>query len=102
MVRARTLRMTVDPPMTAYAELHCKTNFSFLEGASHPDELAAAAKEHGYAALAVTDRDSVAGVVRAHAAAKEHGLKLIVGAELTLRDGPTLVVWAPDRAAYGR
>jgi error-prone DNA polymerase len=54
-----------------YAELHCKTNFSFLEGASHADELVARAAELGYAALAVTDRESLAGVVRAHAAAKE-------------------------------
>ena len=65
-----------------YAELHCKTNFSFLEGASHAEELATRAKELGYAALAVTDRNSLAGVVRAHMAAKEQGLKLIVGAEI--------------------
>ena len=56
-----------------YAELHCKTNFSFLEGASHADELVARARELGYAALAVTDRESLAGVVRAHIAAKEAG-----------------------------
>ena len=72
--------------MTAYAELHCKTNYSFLEGASHAEELAATARECGYQALAVTDRDSLAGVVRAHVAAKEAGLKLIVGAELHLSD----------------
>ncbi|HEY1380928.1 MAG TPA: PHP domain-containing protein, partial [Gemmataceae bacterium] len=88
--------------MAAYAELHCKSNYSFLEGASHPDELVAAAGELGYAALAVTDRDSLAGVVRAHVAAKEHGLNLIVGAELHLSDAPPVVVWAPDRRAYGR
>ena len=56
-----------------YAELHAKTNFSFLEGASHPDELVQRAAELGYAALAVTDRNSLAGVVRAHQAAKEAG-----------------------------
>jgi error-prone DNA polymerase len=88
--------------VTAYAELHCKTNYSFLEGASHADELVATAQKCGYRAIAVTDRDSLAGVVRAHVAAKEHGLKLIVGAELHLSDAPPVVVWAPDRQGYGR
>jgi len=85
-----------------YAEFHCKTNFSFLQGASHPDELVERAAELGYEALAVTDVNSVAGVVRAHAAAKETGLKLIVGAEITPDDAPPVVLWATDRAAYGR
>jgi error-prone DNA polymerase len=88
--------------MTAYAELHCKTNFSFLEGASHAEELAATVRTLGYRALAVTDRDSLAGVVRAHVAAKEQGIKLIVGAELHFNDAPPVVVWAPDRRTYGR
>src|SRR3954471_19205420 len=66
-----------------YAELHCCTNFSFLEGASHPDELAARAGELGLAALAITDRNSVAGVVRAHVAAKAAGVKLVVGADIS-------------------
>ncbi|MEQ8785755.1 MAG: error-prone DNA polymerase [Pirellulaceae bacterium] len=85
-----------------YAELHCKSNFSFLEGASHAEELAARAAELGYAALAVTDRHSLAGVVRAHIAAKQAGLKLLVGAEITPDDAPPIVLWASDRAAYGR
>src|SRR6478609_7933051 len=85
-----------------YAELHCKTNFSFLEGASHPDELVKRAAELGYAALAVTDRESLAGVVRAHGAAKDLGFKLLIGAELHPTDAPPLVVWAADRASYGR
>ena len=85
-----------------YAELHAKTNFSFLEGASHPDELVRRAAELGYCALAVTDRNSLAGVVRAHAAAKDAGLKLVVGAEITPDDAPPVVLWATDRAAYGR
>jgi len=85
-----------------YAELHCKTNFSFLQGASHPHELVQRAVELGYHALAVTDVNSLAGVVRAHAAAKGGGLKLIVGAEITPMDAPAIVLWAPDRAAYGR
>ncbi len=86
----------------AYAETHCKTNFTFLEGASHAAELVERAKQLGYAALAVTDRHSLAGIVRAHVAAKEHGLKLLVGAELHPADAPPLVVWALDRRGYGR
>ena len=85
-----------------YAELHCKTNFSFLEGASHPDEIVRRAAELGYRALAITDRNSLAGVVRAHGAAKDEGLKLIVGAEITPDDAPPVVLWAADRASYGR
>jgi error-prone DNA polymerase len=85
-----------------YAELHCRTNYSFLEGASHPDELVQQAAALGYRALAVTDRESLAGVVRAHVAAKEVGLKLIIGAELHPSDGPPVVVWAMHRAGYGR
>ncbi|MFP6611710.1 MAG: error-prone DNA polymerase [Pirellulales bacterium] len=85
-----------------YAELHCKTNFSFLEGASHPDELVAQAAELGYSALAITDRNSLAGVVRAHAAAKDSGFKLLIGAEITPIDAPAAVLLATDRAAYGR
>lgn len=89
-----------DPP--PYAELHAKTNFSFLEGASHPDELVRTAQEHGYTALAVTDRASLAGVVRAHMAAKEAGLPFIIGAELTPKDASPVILWAMDRAGYGR
>ena len=85
-----------------YAELHCRTNFSFLEGASHADELVATAQRLGYRALAVTDRNSLAGVVRAHVAAKKSGLKLLVGAEIVPTDGPAMVLLATDRAAYGR
>ncbi|MBL9122602.1 MAG: PHP domain-containing protein, partial [Planctomycetaceae bacterium] len=85
-----------------YAELHCLTNFSFLEGASHPDELVARAAELGYAALAITDRHTLAGVVRAHGAAKQVGLKLLIGAEIAPLDAPPVILWATDRAAYGR
>ncbi len=85
-----------------YAELHCKTNFSFLEGASHPDEVALRAAELGFAALAVTDRNTLAGIVRAHAAAGSVGLKLVVGAEIELRDALPVVLWTTDRASYGR
>ncbi len=86
----------------AYAELRCRSNFSFLEGASHPDELVNRAAELGYHSLAITDRNSLAGVVRAHVAAKAAGLKLLIGAELTFRDAPTIIVWPTDRSAYGR
>ncbi len=84
----------------AYAELHCRTNFSFLEGASHPGELVGRAAELGYEALAITDACSVAGVVRAHEAAREQGLKLIVGSEFALEDGPRIVILAADREGY--
>ncbi len=84
-----------------YAELHCKTNFSFLEGASHPDELVVRAAELGYTALAVTDRESLAGVVRAHVAAKELSFKLLIGAEVHPSDASPVVLWAPDRKSYG-
>ncbi len=85
-----------------YAELHCKTNFSFLEGASHADELVAQAHAHGYAALAITDRNSLAGVVRAWGAAKDCQLPLIIGAELHFMDAAPLIVWAENRQGYGR
>jgi error-prone DNA polymerase len=88
--------------LPAYAELHCLTNFSFLRGASHPEELVERAHALGYAALAITDECSVAGVVRAHIAAKACGLKLIVGTEVKLENGPKLALLATDRAGYGR
>jgi error-prone DNA polymerase len=108
-----------------YAELHSLSNFSFLRGASQPEELVAQAKALNYSALALTDECSLAGVVRAHVAAKEHGLPLIIGTELKCldecggskpeptpagrpqgegQDGPSqlkLVVLATDRASYG-
>jgi len=84
-----------------YAELHCVSNFTFLRGASHPDELVARAARLGYTALAITDECSLAGVVRAHVAAKEHRLKLIVGAEFRLAGGATIVLLASDRDGYG-
>ncbi|GIW95335.1 MAG: error-prone DNA polymerase [Pirellulaceae bacterium] len=85
-----------------YVELYCKSNFSFLEGASHADELFERAKQLGYRALAITDRNSLAGIVRAHLASRDTQLPLVVGAEIHLADAWPVVVWAPDRAAYGR
>ena len=87
--------------LPAYAELHCLSNFSFLRGASSPEELAERAQGLGYSALAITDECSVAGAVRAHFAAKEAGLSLVIGSEFTLVDGVKLVLLATDRASYG-
>jgi error-prone DNA polymerase len=86
----------------AYAELHCLSNFSFLRGASHPEELVERAATLGYAALAITDECSVAGVVRAHVAARDKGLKLIIGSEFRLADGLRCVLLATDRRGYGQ
>src|SRR4051812_4940799 len=83
-----------------YAELHCLSNFSFLRGASHPEELVERAAALGYRALALTDECSLAGVVRAHTAAKEHKLKLIVGTQVIV-EKEKLVLLATDRHSYG-
>ena len=101
-------------PSRGYAELHCLSNFTFLRGASHPREQVERAAQLGYAALALTDECSLAGVVRAHSAAKRLdalatridercgvALKLIIGSEFRLEDGLKTVVLAPNRAAYG-
>src|SRR4051812_49310687 len=84
-----------------YAELHCLSNFSFLRGASHPEELVERAAALGYAAVALTDECSVAGAVRAHIAAVELGLKLVIGSEFTLTDNTKLVLLVTDRESYG-
>ncbi len=90
-------------PIPRYAELHCLSNFSFLRGASHAEELVTQACELGYSALAITDECSLAGVVRAHTAAKKAGgIKLLIGAEFRLDCGLRLVVLARNRAGYGR
>jgi error-prone DNA polymerase len=84
-----------------FAELHCISNFSFLRGASHPEELVLQAAEWGYRALAITDECSLAGVVRAHLVAQETNMKLIVGTEVRLADAPGhWVLLAPDATAY--
>jgi error-prone DNA polymerase len=83
-----------------YAELHCLSNFTFLRGASHAEELMQRALRLGYSALAITDECSLAGIVRAHVAAKEHGIKLIVGAEFQLDDGLRFVLLAQNREGY--
>lgn len=87
-----------------YAELSVTSNFTFLTGASHPDELVAQAAALGYAAVAITDKNSLAGIVRAHVAAKETGIQFIVGARLELREpeAVSILVYPTDRASYGR
>ncbi|MFQ5544989.1 MAG: PHP domain-containing protein, partial [Acidiferrobacterales bacterium] len=84
-----------------FGELHAISNFTFLRGASHPEELVTRAYKLGYQALAITDECSLAGVVRAHIAARDHGLHLIIGAEFSLADGPRLVLLATNRQGYG-
>ncbi len=84
-----------------YAELHALSNFTFLRGASHPEELVQTAATLGYEAFAITDECSMSGIVRAHAAAKEFGLKkLIIGSELRLRSGRKLVALAQNINGY--
>jgi error-prone DNA polymerase len=87
-------------PPEGYAELHCLSNFSFLRGASRPEELVWRAAQLGYRALAITDECSLAGVVKAHVAAKQCRLHLIIGSELQLEEGLKIIVLAPDRSAY--
>ena len=86
----------------AYAELHCLSNFTFLHGASFPEELVRQAHALGYTALALTDECSLSGVVRAHLAARDTGLKLLIGSDFLLEDGLRVVLLAPNRRAYGQ
>ncbi len=88
--------------MTAYAELAARSNFSFLDGASHAQELVATAGELGLSAIAICDRNSVAGLVRGHVEAKERGVRFIPGCRLVLEDGAEYLAWPTDRAAWGR
>jgi hypothetical protein len=87
MLAMTTSSPAICPALPAYAELHCRSNFSFQIGASHAEELVERAHALGYSALAVTDECSVAGLVRAHGEARKRGLKLIAGAEFVLEDG---------------
>ena len=89
---------------SAPATLHCRSNFSFQLGASHPEELVREAAALGHGALALTDECSLAGVVRAHQAIRADALplRLIIGTRLALDDGTTLLLLATDRAGYGR
>src|SRR6478609_11245350 len=85
-----------------YAELQVTTHYSFLRGASSPGELFEQAKLLGIGALGVVDRNSLAGIVKAHEAAKDTGIRLVVGCRLDLRCGTSLLVYPTDRPAYSR
>jgi error-prone DNA polymerase len=85
-----------------YAELQVTSNFTFLEGASHAEELAVQAAALGHAAIAITDRNSLAGIVRAHVACEGKEIRLIVGCRLDFMSGDSLLCFPQDRAAYGR
>ena len=87
---------------TGYIELSALTHFSFLEGASHAHELVETAAQLGHAAIAITDRNSLAGIAQAHKACKELLFKLVVGCRLTFRDGREVLAYPTDRLAYGR
>ena len=92
--------------LPAYAELQCLTNFSFLQGASHPGEMVIQASELGHSAIGIADRNTVAGVVRAHSQAKKEGMRLLVGARIDLSDagngGLSCLCYPTDRDAWGR
>ncbi len=103
-LRDRTAPSRTRHSVGGYAELAVTSNFTFLTGASHPDEFVIRAAELGYRAIAITDTNSLAGVVRAHVAAQETDVQLVVGCRLVLQDVPSfsLFVYPTDRAAYGR
>ena len=86
----------------SYTELQITSNFSFLRGGSHPHEIVEQAAALGYREIAITDYNTLAGVVRAHAAAKKSGIRLIIGCRLELLDGPPLLAYPTDKDAYAR
>ena len=86
----------------SYAELQVTTHFSFLRGASSPQELFAQAKQLRITALGIVDRNSLAGIVRAYEASRETGVRLVIGCRLDLTDGTSLLVYPTNRAAYSR
>jgi DNA polymerase III alpha subunit len=88
--------------VTGYAELQVTSNCSFLRGASHVEELMAQARLLGLRALGITDRNTLAGIARAHQRAEEAGIRLVAGCRLDLRDGLSVLVYPTDRAAYAR
>src|SRR5690606_2006743 len=88
--------------MMDYAELQMTTNFSFLRGGSHPEEMVDRAVQLGYKEIAITDRNTLAGIVRAHVAARGNDIRFIPACRLDLLDGPSLLAYPTDREAYGR
>src|SRR5688572_14896804 len=85
-----------------YTELQVTTNFSFLRGASHPEEMVEQAAAYGYKAIAITDRNTLAGIVRAHVVAKKSGMRIIPACRLDLLDGPSLLMFPTDIHAYAQ
>src|SRR5690349_6495098 len=83
-----------------YTELQVTTNFSFLRGGSHPEELVQQAAIYGYSEIAITDRNTLAGIVRAHAAARTKGIRIITGCRLDLLDGISLLAYPTNKEAY--
>ena len=94
--------MAASPEPPRFAELAALSNFSFLEGASHPEELVARAAALGHAAIGIADRNSFAGLVRGMVAAEKHGLRFVPGVRIVLDDNSTYLAWPSDRTAYGR
>src|SRR5690606_23152031 len=88
--------------MMDYAELQMTTNFSFLRGGSHPEEMVDRAVQLGYKEIAITDRNTLAGIVRAHVAARGNDIRFIPACRLDLLDGPSLLAYPTDKEAYGR
>ena len=88
--------------MPGYTELQITSNFSFLRGGSHPEELVGQAAALGYTAIAITDRNSFAGIVRGHVAAKTAGMHIIPACRIDLLDGPSLLAYPTDQEAYSR
>src|SRR6476646_6824741 len=85
-----------------YTGLQVTTNFSFLRGASHPDELVEEAAKLGYEHIGIADRNTLAGIVRAHGAAKDFGIRIIIGCRLDLMDGSSLLAYPTNIEAYAR
>jgi error-prone DNA polymerase len=90
------------PNQMEYSELQCTSNFSFLRGASHPEELVEQAAYYGYRAIAITDRNSVAGIVRAHVAARTAGIQFLPACRLDLLDGPSLLAYPTNTNGYSQ
>ncbi len=90
------------PALSPYAELSVTSNFTFLRGASHPEEMVKRAAELGYRCVAITDTNTLAGIVRAHVASKQCGLSLAVGCRIACEDGPAVLVYPTSRGAYAR
>ncbi|HTL10680.1 MAG TPA: PHP domain-containing protein, partial [Chitinophagaceae bacterium] len=89
-------------PAMLYTELQVTSNFSFLRGASHPAELVEQAALLGYGSIGITDRNTFAGIVRAHTAAKKSGIRLLPGCRIDLQDGPSLLAYPTDKKAYAQ